>query len=69
VGILERWGGHALRQLGYETTTVENGRLPWTVYAEFFGKQTLWRLRCAWQLAKREVFGIGPSVEREREVG
>ena len=51
----ERWGGHALRTLGYELTTDRAEALPWAFFPRLYWKQFLWRARCACRLAGREL--------------
>ena len=42
---LERWGGPALRALGYELVTGGQGRLPWTFYPCLYARALLWLVR------------------------
>ncbi len=45
VSRLERWGGTALRALGYELLTDGKGRLPWTFFPTVYAKALLWLAR------------------------
>jgi hypothetical protein len=42
VGILERWGGAALRGLGYELATGQRRPLPWWFLPQVYGNSLLW---------------------------
>ncbi len=57
LGNLERWGGEALTELGYELSTERPGRLPLTFFPRLFAKHTAWRGRCAWRLVVKEFLG------------
>lgn len=54
---LERWGGHALKELGYELLT--NGRrpLPWWFFPRLCWVHNAWRARCLGTILKRELLG------------
>ena len=45
VSRLERWGGPALRSLGYELLTDGKARLPWTFLPKVYAKALLWLVR------------------------
>lgn len=50
IALLERWGGWALRELGYELTTKGDARLPILFYPRLYWKSFVW-------LATRDSFG------------
>jgi hypothetical protein len=61
----ERWGGRALRALGYELTTAGRDGCPPTAYLRASWKTLTWRSWQAWRLARRLVRG-GESLPPSR---
>jgi len=57
VALLERWGGNALRELGYELSTPQPRRLPLPFFPRLWYRHTAWRARCAVKLLKKEILG------------
>jgi hypothetical protein len=57
---MERWGGRALRSLGYELTTDGEGGCPPSVFVRASWKTFTWRTWQAWRLAQRLVRGGVP---------
>jgi hypothetical protein len=54
---LERWGGTALKSLGYELVTDGNQRLPVSFFPRLRWKQLLWLAGGALQVAAKDLFG------------
>lgn len=54
---LERWGRRPLTDLGYELATGGLYALPPWFFPQLYARHTAWRVRCAGQLIRKNLFG------------
>jgi hypothetical protein len=57
VAVLERWGGHALKELGYELSIARPRRLPWSFYPCLLWRIAAWRVQKSMRAIRNELWG------------